>query len=144
VIVKEAASNTRNRVYLVTTKRIRDFNDVAAMENGVSNWIFARGKTQAAAAFALAHCLDGLCLSCDTDNPEAPYVYNAKIKADGLRAVLGDDDYEFFVREMLTYVVKKDDPLHHLLLHLARGETVTREYADDYYIKNAGKIEEKE
>ncbi len=77
------------RAFVVTPYRIDNWDGHVPFEI-----VFARSREQAAAAYAIHLCQHAdLCdpdqLGLDESNPEEPYVYRIRIRASGLRHILG-------------------------------------------------------
>ncbi len=109
----------KNKVYVVTPVQIENWD-----EGGAHFLIvFARSKTQAAAAYA-AEDLVSEGFGLDEANPDDPYVYEVKIPARRLRLIMGDYDYRQFVLDPGTGILSspEDEPLVGSIMRIFMGE----------------------
>ena len=110
----------KNKVYVVTPVQIENWNEGGALYSIV----FARSKTQAAAAYAAKHGYRDFGL--DKANPDDPYVYEVKTPARRLRLIMGDQDYKVFIKNsgtwVLGYLSPQERALSESIMRIFMGE----------------------
>lgn len=106
----------RNRLYLVATEQIENWGE----DGPYYGFVFARSRTQAAAAFALK-MMTMSWLGIDEANPDEPYVYPVKAPASQLRSILSEHGYHERVIELGVFV-EHDGEYIREFWHLFGGE----------------------